>query len=323
MKKAKRILMISLVAVGMIACSSSGERHDVNEAESAILLSENESSGERDDAVSGAVGATPQRDVVSSLAAEVLEGDTARRLIRIADLRFRVSDVANATMRIEDIVRSAGGFVVRTNLQSHVSDVTLTPLSADSVLESAYYTIGSEMVVRVPAPKLDTMLRSLVPLIDFLDYRHINVRDVELELRANRLRQQRHQRAALTTRSASGTGTSLSFTGDADDQRLKHLQRADEAEMANISLEDQIRYSTITINIYQRPDIRRTVLADEMNISAYTPGAGSLLCDAFETGWKILLAIMIFFTRLWGVFLLGGLSLAGVFGYRRYYMKRP
>jgi len=346
--------MISLVAAGMIACSSSNEEAEVQELQehqpTANLPAKGPNygfvGGDRTSMFSGDASATPAGGVISSMAAEVLEGDTTRKLIRTAELQFRVKNVADATVRIEEITRHHKGFVVRTNLQSQVSHTTTTPLSADSVLESAHYSVSSRIIIRVPAERLDTTLRAFSHLVDFLEYRHINVRDVEMELRANEQKERRYRTAAAPrprrttstqeaadekivdgnastiTLNYSAAASTRSDQTNARDQQLQYQIKADEAGLANLSLEDQIRYSTITINIYQRPDIRRTVLADERNIKAYKPGPGSRLRQSLATGWEVLITVLEFLTKLWGLFLMGALAYGGVITYQRFFAKK-
>ncbi len=343
--------MFVLAIAGLAACSSSEREYELKEESQGDsfqpMLNETGPSGNQSGSIlNQEPSSAPPGGVISSMAAEILEGDTARKLIRTAELQFRVKDVADATVRIEEITRQNKGFVVRTQLQSHVSHTTTTPLSADSVLESAHYTVNSRIIIRLPAERLDSTLRALAGLIDFLDYRHINVRDVELELKANQLKQKRHRTAAAprprrTAKAQEESGekgvaeTTSPFTvgvlastptqsgqTDAREQQLRFLTRADEAELANLTLEDQIRYSTITLNIYQRNDIRRTVLADERNIKEYRPGPGARIGESFITGWGVLITIVEFLAKLWGVFLLGAIAYSGVLIYRRFYVNK-
>jgi len=52
---------------------------------------------------------------LSSSAAEV-SGDSTKRFIRTAQMRFRVENVRKATLSLEDIIRKNGGHVTYTHL---------------------------------------------------------------------------------------------------------------------------------------------------------------------------------------------------------------
>lgn len=129
--------------------------------------------------------------LVSSSAAVENTKDSSRKFIRTADLKFRVEDVKNATYKIEDLIAKYDGFVSYTNLLSNVDNRSVIPISADSSLETIYYTVENNMTLRVPNIKLDSTLKDIAKQIDYLDYRVIKANDISLLLFSNKLTQKR------------------------------------------------------------------------------------------------------------------------------------
>ncbi|MDB5241209.1 MAG: hypothetical protein JWP57_1834 [Spirosoma sp.] len=234
-------------------------------------------------------------------------------------MKFKVKDVASATYAVEKITSQFGGFVTYTNLKSTIDNVETSIVSADSSLERTYYTVVNEVTIRVPNTRLDTTLKSIATLIDYLDYRVIRADDAALTLLANKLTQ---SRAAYTEQrivnAIDARGNKLAETTTAEELLSGKQEQADNATLANRSLQDQIRFSTITLALYQRQTIRRELVASYPPIDAYKPGFATRMGDSMKYGWGILEDVLVFIVRLWGLLLL---AIVAYYGYRRYGYK--
>lgn len=242
------------------------------------------------------------REVVSSVAAVETNKDTARKFIRTAELKFRVKNVARTTYQIEDLINYSGGFVVYTNLISNTDYKTITPVSADSSLETIHYTVSNTMKVRVPNTKLDSTLKSLANFFDYLDYRVIKANDVGLQIMTNRLTQNRVSKHEERLKNAIDTrGKKLGETTTAEENLLNKQEQADDAKISNLSLQDQINFSTIELLVYQRQAVNRSVISNDKNIDAYEPGFGSQVMESLKFGWDIIEKLIVFVVKLWGL----------------------
>ena len=253
---------------------------------------------------------------ISSSAAVENKQDTIHKFIRTADLKFKVKDVIQSTYDIEDITSRQGGFVTHTHLASNIDYVTSTGISADSMLISTYYTVVNSMVLRVPNVKLDATLKEIAQNIDFLDYRTIQAEDVSLNILANELTQKRIAKNENRLINAiDNRGRRLSETTSAEELLLNKQEQADNAKIANLSLADQISFSTITLSIYQRQSIKREVVSSDKDIAAYKPGLGARLLESLQQGWNIVTDIIIFIVKLWWLILL---AILAYWIYRKY-----
>jgi hypothetical protein len=254
--------------------------------------------------------------VVSSSAAR-LGPDTTRRFIRTADLRFRVTDAVQSSFKIEDIVARFDGFVERTHLSSEINQRYTTAVSTDSTLETERFTVTNRLTIRVPVQRLDTMLKSLVGLIDFLDHRTVAAQDVRLLMLANELSQKRiKEHQTRVSDAIDEQGRKLKETLPAEQQLLVKQELADQSRLSNLGLEDRIAFSTISIDLYQRPDLRRTMLANEKNIKAFEPGLGTRILEALNEGWQILVILVLFLIRSWSILLMAAILYLIVIRYR-------
>jgi len=223
-----------------------------------------------------------------------------QKFIRTADMKFKVNDVINTTSQIEDVTKRMGGFVTSTMLKSEKDNTTVTAVSADSSLESTYYSVSNSLILRVPDVKLDSTLRVLSTMVNFLDFRIVKADDVHLQLLANRLTQDRASRHAVRLTTAIDTrGKKLAETTGAEEGLLDNQTTADNVKLANLNLDEQINFSTISLQIYERQSVRRELMANNKDISAYQPGLGARISKAFKTGCDLFGSILVVMVQMW------------------------
>ncbi|ASS48487.1 MAG: hypothetical protein A3D31_07995 [Candidatus Fluviicola riflensis] len=240
---------------------------------------------------------------VPSSAAVETGADSSRRFIRTANLKFKVKSVINATYDIEEIVRDHKGFVTFTDMKSNIDNVDTRAVSADSAVEITRYTITNTLTLRVPNKLLDTTLKDIARNIDYLDYRVIKAEDVALSILEKQLTQRRAARSGERLASTFDN-KNLDPTAAAELQNRQE-EAADNATIETLKLNDQIAYSTIELQIYQRQGIKREMVAGYKQIDEYQPGIGSRFSDSFAFGWEVIVELVLFLTKLWVLILLG------------------
>jgi hypothetical protein len=241
-----------------------------------------------------------------SSSAAAFSSDTTRKLIRTAEMKFRVKNVRNASINIENIIQDFDGFVTSTHLESNIDRKEKIQVSADSSLETVYYSVSNNITFRVPVEKLDTTLRTIAELIDFLDYRRINANDVTFQLLLNKMAEKRLGKHTTRIEDAiDEQGKKLKHTSSAEDQLLSREEMRDRAKIKTLEIFDEIDFSTVHLKIYQRQVLKRTVLENDKNIDAYKPGLWSEIKDALSAGWHILKSIFIALVSIWPLLFLG------------------
>lgn len=244
-------------------------------------------------------------NVVSSSAA-VEPKNSNRKFIRTADIKFKVKNVAKSTYVIEDATKKFGGFVTYTNLQSVISEKDQTKVSQDSSLITTKYAVTNDITIRVPNTKLDTVIKTIAKQIDFLDYRVIKADDVSLKMLANQLSQKRSDASEKRIENAiDDKGKKLDNILNAEDRLDAKKEQNDMSKVENLSLKDQVNFSTLTLAIYQNDSVKQEMIANEKSINAYRPNIGLQIWDSLKTGWFMLEEIIAFVVQLWGIILLG------------------
>jgi hypothetical protein len=239
-------------------------------------------------------------DTIANL---VQKKDLNRKFIRTADIKFKVKNVPQSTYAIENTTAKFGGFVTYTNLQSDISEKTKTKISQDSTLETTKYNVENNITIRVPNTQLDTILKTISKQIDFLDFRVIKADDVSLQILANQLAQNRSTSQEKRVQKAVDTkGKKLATIIDAEENLNAKKEANDSKKLENLSLQDQVNFSTVTLQIYQKETIKQEVVANE---KMHRQNIGSKIIDGLRTGWYMLEEIIAFLIQLWSLFLIG------------------
>ena len=262
--------------------------------------------------------ATDSTSVVSSSAA-VENKNSNRKFVRTADVKFKVKNVAKSTYAIEDATTKFGGFVTYTNLQSNIHSEDRTKVSQDSTLVTTKYKVDNNITIRVPNTKMDTVIKTIAKQIHFLDYRIIKADDVSLQMLSNELAQKRSNSSEKRLANAiDSKGKKLNQVVKAEETLDAKKEQNDVSKLQNLSLQDQVDFSTLTLNIYQDESIKQEMVANEKSINAYRPNIGLQIWDSVKTGWFMLEHIISFVVVLWPFVLIGFL---GFLVYKKFLKK--
>lgn len=192
-------------------------------------------------------------------------------------------------------------------------------MSPDSTLVTTKYIVENNITIRVPNTRLDTVIKTIAKQIDFLDYRLIKADDVTLQLLSNQMAQNRSNTSERRIEKAiDNKGTKLNSIIDAEDHLDDKKLQNDATKIENLSIKDQVNFSTLTLQIYQRESVKQEMIANEKSINTYRPNIGLQIWDSLKTGWFMLENIIAFVVQLWGLALI---AILGYFGYRRYLKK--
>lgn len=254
-------------------------------------------------------------DLFTSNAARPGAIDSLKKFIRSADLYFRVKNTAAATLEIEDIATRHGGFVTSSQLATNIDLQHITPVGRDSAIETTRYTVQTRIVLRVPNRQLDTVLRAIGRLSEFYHHRNISAEDVSLQMLEKELKQLREgiYRAALEVSPENETLPKA-------DRARESRAAGDQARLEKMRIEDEIRYSTVQISVYQAPKIRQTTIANT-DIPLPRKPFAARCADALHAGSEIITFCFLGILHLWGVFLLFAAIYAGWKRWNKHYQK--
>jgi hypothetical protein len=262
-------------------------------------------------------------DSVASKASEMNDLDInfrapeGKKFIRTAETKFRVANVRKATETVENMAAEAGGYVTYSYLRNTETDNSRDRISRDSVMISRQVVVENEMILRIPNDNLDTLVRRLNKLVLFLDYRVIKMDDVTYTLLANRKGAERLQAYDQRQKQhIDAEGSKLKEKTGAEEERLQKQEQADDNEISNLMIEDQVKYCNFTLVLYQSP-VFVTETIGLVNADAYRPNLFIRIWEAIADGWVIFEYFIIFLFRIWWLFLIGMLVMGGIMVFRK------
>jgi hypothetical protein len=301
---------------GLIACARHESATDASVEEAgpaaaAIAAADAGATAEK----ATAAPATTAAQVTSSAATY---SDAQRKFIRTAEARFRVKDVYQSALAIEDAVAAQGGFVVRNDIRTEIDDIRRRSLGNGQLVELAEYTVHGNLTVRVPSEKTQAFLRSIIGQMEFLDKRNFAANDAQFALLREQLAYQRNQEAQQELGEANEEGGKLGQKAQVISARTDARSGRDEALIAQKEFEDRVAFSTLDLSLYQLPKLRRTEMADmDAAVQQNSPGFFTRLGKSLSVGWHGVLEFFLQVVKLWPLWLVLALLVVMVRRLRR------
>lgn len=213
-----------------------------------------------------------QKDESSSI--EVSE-PMSQYTIKTADIKMMVDDVNLSTDNIEKILKINGGFIANSNL------------------ETKPYSFSNTLNIRVPADKFDPVIKEITALAEYIDHRVVNAEDatkayVDTEVRLKNKLEVEKRYIEILRNQARTVREVLEVERQLSDIRIE----IESAQSYLNTLKDQIKYSTINLEIYQTVNY---VKKPETNQKSFFTDVK----EALQFGWNAVLSIILVFLHLW------------------------
>jgi Domain of unknown function (DUF4349) len=292
MKELRSVLIILSIIITLVACNRSQENYALGRSAKVMEDSTILSSGNA---------------VYDTIAPESELGE--RRFVRTASLKFKVDKVEDAVTRIENKSRALGGYVSFSHLENIVLDSVSISVTRDSSVQSIHYRTDGLLTLRVPDYQLDSLLKDLSQLSSVMFNREIRSEDVRIRMLANKLNQQRAGK--INRRLASDIdlkGKKLSEIEEAEKTMEEKDEAADKAKLSNLTMDDAVKFSTVSVEIYQDPGIRIKEIAREKIFIEYQEPFLSQLGESCSGGWQLLEDFIISLTKYWTILVLCGIG---------------
>lgn len=228
-----------------------------------------------------------------------------RLMIRQAEMNFKVKELQKTSQKISAITALCGGEIWNSHLQTDIQNTITKKISADSLLEVITYRQTNELTIRVPSKNLDSLLVKLEDLSQLLHTKKVTTENVSLDYLSHELKsknmaqtQSRHENKLNTKKSDLEQYTAAEyFNTDMQNAVIDH-------QVKNLALMDKVNFSTVKISIYQDAEAYKNVVAN-FNSDRFEPSFGSSIIMAMQDGWAFMLGSVIFFVRIWPLYLFG------------------
>lgn len=264
-------------------------------------------------AVWGCQNANKSHESADATAANLEISDSAltEKIIKTADMRFRVKDVQQTKEKLSAAIKAEGGDIAEFSIQSNIQQTEKVKYSADSLLELTAYRTEGAVTAKIPSDKLDEFTNKVAKMAVFVDFQSMKLDDQSLTYLSNKLKNQNRAEAANqldkhASKKSSSVGTALGVKDDYVDKKIQNMQ-----------IDSRVQYSNITLNFYQDNTVKKMIVAND-SLYDYKPDFLRRFVLNIQNGWMIFKELVLILTNLWMLVLL---LLAGYFTFR-YYRKR-
>lgn len=232
------------------------------------------------------------------------------KIIKTADMRFRVKDVQDTKEKLSSVIKSQGGTVAEFSISSYIHETTKVRFSIDSLKEINSYQKEGLLVAKIPSENLDDFTNSIAKMAVFVDNQAMKMDDQSIAYLSNKLKAQNRSEAINTInqtakRKGNNVETSLFIKDDYVDKKIE-----------NMNIDERVKYSTITLNFYQDRTVKTLIVGND-NLSDYKPGFFRRLGLNMMDGWKYFKELILVLSHLWMFFVMGLVVFFGI----RYYLR--
>lgn len=251
-------------------------------------------------------------DTTAAIDESVADSTAIDKIIKTADMRFRVKDVQEVKEKLSNSIKEEGGMVVEFTVQSNIMRTEKAKYSADSLLELTSYRKEGQVVAKVPSDKLDDFTNKVVKMAVFVDQQSLKLDDQSTNYLSNALKNRNRVEAVQqlnkhANKKSNNVETALEIKDDYVDKKIQ-----------NQVIDSRVKYSTITLNFYQDNTVQKLVVGND-DLYDYRPAFLNRFWLGIQNGWVIFKEFILILTNLWVLILLAG---AGYFVFRHYRRKR-
>ncbi|MES2622389.1 MAG: DUF4349 domain-containing protein [Bacteroidota bacterium] len=193
------------------------------------------------------------------------------QIIRNANVQFQVSNVEASHHKISGLLKQFNAYYASDNKTTNT------------------YQLNQSMIIRVPASGFENLMDELMKESVYTNYKNISAEDVTAEFVDIQARLKTKKEVELRYIALLKQSNKVTDILEVEDKLRVIREEIEAAEGRMKLLKDQVGYSTITLDIYQKLD--------------YTPepeiGFFSNLKAAFVKGWRSLVNLCIMVVRIW------------------------
>ncbi len=107
--------------------------------------------------------------------------------VKSADMRLNVDNVVQSVMRMEQVVRRAGGMVEESEIKQGIGRQHDARYTSDSLRRVTLYSPEATLRLRVPVSQMDSVVNAITQMAAFVEYRTLKDTDMSLRHLHNKL----------------------------------------------------------------------------------------------------------------------------------------
>lgn len=251
-------------------------------------------------------------EYADQLAKEPLLDTLMEKIIKTADMRFRVRDVQSTKERLNSIIGTEGGAVTEFSIHNTILQTEKVRYSTDSLLELNSYQTDGVVIANIPVDRIDAFMNKVARMAVFVEEQSMKMDNQGAVYLSNYLKKENNSEATRQLRKyASKKSNQVKSTLDLKNENV-------DKGIENMLIDERVKMSTITLNFYQSGTVKQVVVASE-DLSDYRPHFFKRLMTNFLNGWALFVEFILLVANLWVLFLF---IVCGYLGFRYYAGKK-
>jgi succinate dehydrogenase hydrophobic anchor subunit len=239
----------------------------------------------------------------------VMTDSAAVKLIKTADMRIKVKDVASTAEKITKLALKSDCMVMHHTMQSNVVSKQDLQLSNDSIKRLTVYNATAELVIKIPAYVMEPFMDSLNHFGTYIDERKMDIEDRTIDYFATKAKADNRQ-ASVKLRSK------IKLTQGSADTILALKDDAVDRQVVNMRTDEATTYSTLNLTLYQNNTIHAEIVAND-NLDDYKAPLTARINLSLANGWSLFTGMVVGILNLWVFILTAGGVVFLIIIYRR------
>lgn len=213
------------------------------------------------------------------------------KLVKTASLNFKVHDLEKSTKAVSVLARSFGGMVFNQVMEFTETNRNELRLSQDSLMVVSVSMPQTDMTVRVPSENLEAFVYGVAELGYFTNSSRMNIDDRSLLFLENLLKQKNRNDALAAQPLRKDKGLTTNRAIEVKDEAINK-------DIANRSIDADVKYSTINLILFQNPMVRKETIANYA-VDSYKLAFSRRLANALNTGWEFFVSFLLAVAHFW------------------------
>jgi hypothetical protein len=213
------------------------------------------------------------------------------KLVKTADMRFKVKNVQQTGDSIAALTRRLSGMVMHHQMGSEIEKSEDMPVSNDSVKQVTVYNTTADMTVQIPSEKLEDFMNRINHMATITINRKMDIEDKSFDYLSSKLKANnrkdyvaRQDQNKLTTKNLDAT---LAVKDNLVDEQVN-----------NLKTDAAVRYSVVALSFYQNKTISKEMIANDDPSAYHSPFFNRLLM-AVANGWFMFAEVILGLANLW------------------------
>lgn len=251
---------------------------------------------------------------------KIENGDTviASKIVKTADMRFRVKDVQNTKERLSAILKAEGGTIAEFSISSNIQNTEKVKYKADSLMELTAYRTEGTITAKVPSEKLDDFTNKVAGMAVFVDNQSMKFDDQSLAYLTNELKSINRAEAVTSMEAQRPAKKNTPVAPKTVQEKLVLKDDYVDRKVKNMSIDSRVEYSDVQLSFYQDNTVKQLIVANDQ-LSDYRPPFFQRVVLNLQNGWFIFKELILLLLNIWSILLLIAI---GYFGYRYYKKQR-